>query len=264
MVRSGTEASRLVSLRAIKKNLLVVPLLGKAALAIWRLVKDPYLGPIGDRFAERLPRWSRQTIVQIGANDGVRFDPISSLLRNRYFWRVLFVEPIPHVFKQLVHNFGNSSRYMFECAAVSNSQGEFKFYYLSSEARFAAVRWHEYFDLIGSLDRSHLVKALADEAGNLERFIVETQVPAITLQTLLAKWSIRRIDALVVDAEGYDWKIVSQALDLGLRPEIIMFEHSNLLPSEREAAIKSLKDDYRIDDVGIDFICMRKRREFQE
>jgi FkbM family methyltransferase len=245
------------TIRLLKKSLLAVPLIGAVALAIWRTFKDPYLGPIGERIAQRFSRWGKLTIVQIGANDGTRFDPIHALLRNRYRWAALFVEPIPSVHKKLIQNYGNAHRFMFECAAVSDSAGNFNFYYLAPEARGAALQWHEYFDLVGSLDRSHVVKALADEAVRLEKFIIETQVPVITLQMLLEKWRIQRVDILVVDAEGYDWKIVSQAIKMGLRPEVILFEHSNLLPEVRKEVFSLLGSEYRIDDVGIDFLCMR-------
>jgi len=245
------------SFRSLKESLLAAPLLGAVALPIWRIFKDPYLGPIGERIAQRFSRWSKLTIVQIGANDGARFDPIHALLKNRHRWVALFVEPIPSFYKNLIQNYGKAHRFKFECAAVSDVAGNFNFYYLSPEARGAAQQWHEYFDLVGSLDRSHVVKALADETVRLERFIVETQVPVITLKMLLDKWDIRRVDVLVVDAEGYDWKIVCQAIKMGLRPEVILFEHSNLLPEERKEVFRLLGDEYHIDDVGIDFLCMR-------
>lgn len=127
---------------------------------------------------------------------------------------------------------------MFECAAVSDTPGVFNFYYLSQEASKATQNWQEYFDLVGSLDREHVVRALGEEAGRLEKYIVETQVPVITLQMLLDKWKVHQVDILVVDAEGFDWKIVSQAINLGLRPEVILFEHSNLKLSEREEVFR--------------------------
>lgn len=224
--------------RFFKQSLLSVPVLGSVALNAWRIFKDPYLGPIGLKISQHFPRWGKLTVVQIGANDGTRFDPICALLKNRFRWRALFVEPIPSVFEKLVGNYGNRKRFMFECAAVSDTPGVFNFYYLSQEASKATQNWQEYFDLVGSLDREHVVRALGEEAGRLEKYIVETQVPVITLQMLLDKWKVHQVDILVVDAEGFDWKIVSQAINLGLRPEVILFEHSNLKLSEREEVFR--------------------------
>jgi len=90
------------SFRSLKESLLAAPLLGAVALPIWRIFKDPYLGPIGERIAQRFSRWSKLTIVQIGANDGARFDPIHALLKNRHRWVALFVEPIPSFYNNLI------------------------------------------------------------------------------------------------------------------------------------------------------------------
>ena len=68
------------------------------ALAVWRTFKDPYFETIGQRIEAVLPWWKRQTIVQIGTNDGERGDPIFTLLRNRRLWRALLVEPLPEIF----------------------------------------------------------------------------------------------------------------------------------------------------------------------
>lgn len=147
---------------------------------------------------------------------------------------------------------------MFECSAVGTEAGSFSFYYLAEDAREAAHTWQEYFDLVGSLDRAHVVRALGDEAPGLERFIVETKVPVVTLSALLNKWNLNAIDALVVDAEGQDWNIVRQALEIGLRPDVILFEHSNLTELEREEACEVMQRDYLVEDIGIDYLCMKK------
>ena len=63
-------------------------------------------------------------------------------------------------------------------------------------------------DGIGSLDRSHVVTALGDQSEHLERFILEIRVPVMTLEMLLSKWAIRRVDLLAIDAEGHDLRIV--------------------------------------------------------
>ena len=235
---------------SLKQFLVRVPILGSMLLATWRLFKDPYFGPMGDQIAGRLAWWRPQTIVQIGANDGTRFDPISALIRHRRRWRVLLVEPIPSVFERLVQNFGRSHRFMFECSAVGVTCGSSSFYYLAEEARQSARVWHEWFDLVGSFDRSHVVRSLGSEAARLDKFIVEIKVPVVTLEALLDKWKIESVDALVVDAEGHDWKIVRQALEIGLRPEIILFEHNNLSDTERQEACRMLDSEYSIEDIG--------------
>jgi hypothetical protein len=114
---------------ALKQSIAKIPVVGSTLLTAWRLFKDPYLGPIEQQISARLPKWKARTVVQIGANDGSRSDPISALLKNRVRWKVLFVEPIPSAFEQLVKNYGSAPRFMFEQAAVSDVAGSFSFFF---------------------------------------------------------------------------------------------------------------------------------------
>jgi FkbM family methyltransferase len=255
----GAHHPRILMNRSLQQFLVTIPILGSMLLAIWRLFKDPNFGPIGERIAGRLSWWRPQMIVQIGANDGIRFDPISALIKHRRRWRVLFVEPIPSVFERLVRNFGRSHKFMFECSAVGATCGSSSFYYLAEDAQQNARVWHEWFGLVGSLDRSHVVRNLGSEAARLDKFIVETRVPVVTLEALLDKWKIESVDALVVDAEGHDWKIVRQALEIELKPDVILFEHVNLSDTERQDACRMLDSEYSVEDVGIDYLCVKKR-----
>ncbi|MFC2167195.1 hypothetical protein ACFLQZ_04445, partial [Acidobacteriota bacterium] len=52
-------------------------------------------------------------IVQIGSNDGMTNDPIFQLVKKNNKWKVLFVEPVPYLFEQLVNNYSSESRFKF-------------------------------------------------------------------------------------------------------------------------------------------------------
>ena len=86
---------------------------------------------------------------------------------------------VQQVFNQLVANDGNARRFMFEQAVVSDGSGNFTFFFLSAEAKGHARPWRDWFDGVGSLDRSHVVTALGDQAEHLERFILEIRVPVV-------------------------------------------------------------------------------------
>ena len=62
----------------------------------------------------------------------------------------------------------------------------------------------------------------------------------------------------MIDAEGYDWKILSQ-LDLSAhRPVIINFEHYHLQDFEKTEAISFLDNDFLIFEFGADYLCIRR------
>lgn len=227
------------------------------ALAMWRIFKDPYFDTIQQRIHSVLPWWKRQTIVQIGANDGERGDPLSALLRNRRRWHALLVEPLPEYFRQLVKNYGSSHRFMFEQSAVGTTNGRLVFYHLNERARQSS-HWRDYFDRIGSLDQSDLIHNLGDCAEAMAPYIVETEVNVLSMDTLLKKWGIERIDALIADAEGYDWEIIKQTLELGIKPKVAVFEHTHLNSAERAAALKALVSEYSIQQMERDYVCILK------
>jgi FkbM family methyltransferase len=243
----------------VKQSIAQIPVFGPMVMRAWRLLRDPGFDPIAQQISGQLPKWKAHTVVQIGANDGQLTDPICLLVKNRPRWRALFVEPIPSVFNQLVANYGRARRFMFEQAAVSDESGNFSFFFLSAEAKGHARVWRDWFDGVGSFDRSHVVRALEDQAEHLDRFIQEIRVPVMTLQMLLSKWDIAHVDLLVIDTEGHDLRIVRQALRLKKRPKIILFEHINLSTDDRLSAFRLLKADYDIHDVGMDFLCINKR-----
>jgi len=117
---------------------------GPIADGAWRLFHDAGFEPIAQQISAQLPKWKANTVVQIGANDGQLGDPKSALMTR---WKALFVEPIPSVFNKLVTNYGNSRRFMFEQAAVSDESdesGNFSLFFLSPEAKGHARPWRDW------------------------------------------------------------------------------------------------------------------------
>jgi FkbM family methyltransferase len=223
-------------------------------LPLWRLYRDPYFEPITAAIADQLPWWKQQIIVQIGTNDGERGDPVSTLLENRRLWHALLVEPLPEYFGRLVKRYGSSRRFMFDQAAIGTEVGTQPFYYIDERAR-ASPQWRDYFDRIGSLSRSDVILNLGDCADTLSSYIVETEVNVLSIDAILRKWDIDKIDALIVDAEGYDWEIIKRTLDIGLRPKVIVFEYTHLNPAARADALSAL-ERYSIKQFAQDYVCV--------
>ena len=110
---------------------------------------------------------------------------------------------------------------------------------------------------LGSFDRNHLTQHLD---GKLIPFIKSLDIKGMTLPEVLDQWKIDQIDILHIDCEGYDWKVLSQ-LDLTrYRPGLILFEYHHLAPEELAAARDFLSADYKIKQLGIDYLAIRKER----
>jgi FkbM family methyltransferase len=185
--------------------------------------------------------------VQVGASDGLLDDPLRPLIL-RYALPGLLIEPLPDVYDRLVRNYAGQTQLRFENVAVAAQPGSFTIYRVRGDAPLSP-----YVQLLASHQRSHLLKE-----GIEDRYIEALDVPAMTLDQVLARHGIRRVTLLVVDAEGYDDEIVRSALTSGLRPRIIHYEHCHLVPRVRVEAKRLLQaHGYRFLEVGEDTLAVR-------
>lgn len=190
-------------------------------------------------------------VLQIGANDGLRNDPVRPLvLRHRL--PALFVEPLPDLFERLRANYADQPDVSFERCAVGERSGIGTLYRVRPDPDLP-----EWLQGIASFDRSHLSSAKFGFPG-LESRVESVQVPVSTIPELLEKHGIAACDLLQIDTEGLDTRIVHWALDAGLRPAIIHYEFAHT-PPDRRARCKSRLADlgYAFIDVGRDTLAVR-------
>lgn len=154
------------------------------------------------------------TFVQIGANDGKRFDPIHHYVAA-HKWRGLVVEPIREYFEDLQRNYASEPQVVCCNYAIFESEGPVTLYRADPNAGLP-----EWTKGIASLDESHSMKSNTPR----EKMIAE-QAQGIPLQTLLKKQGVEKVDLLVVDTEGYDYHIVKMVDLANHPPQIIRFEH---------------------------------------
>ena len=145
---------------------------------------------------------------------------------------------------------------MYEQSAVGEEDGVMPFYYIDEKARHEDG-WRDYFDRIGSLSRPDLITNLGDRVAEMTPYILESNVNVLAISTLLKKWKIDKVDALIVDAEGQDWKIVKQSISIGVRPKVLMFEYSHLDEYTLEGAMTILSEvGYTILRTPRDLLCI--------
>ena len=95
---------------------------------------------------------------------------------------------------------------------------------------------------------------------DLAKRVRPIQVETISPATLKRRYHADRIDALVVDAEGADWEIVSLFLELGCVPDVLFFEHKHLKHSTIAMAIEKLSElKFKMEFVGPDLLAARCR-----
>jgi len=204
-------------------------------------------------------RGERLSFVQIGANDGVRYDPIRPFA-ERFGWTGLLVEPQPSVFKALQENYAAFEGMRFECAAIGAKCGQLTLHGFDPDAPDA-----RHMSGVASVDRHVVEHNIHNHRAPMHTFIV----PLLTPTALLEKHGIGEFDVLQIDAEGMDAEILFAFDFERYQPALIHFEHSGLEPLVRGRLYEYLeKYGYSLaqgprDDRGvtIDTVCYRSNFE---
>jgi FkbM family methyltransferase len=171
-------------------------------------------------------------VVQVGSNDGVQGDPITALIRTNPDWQVLFIEPLPHVFRRLLANYPSLPNYHFENVAISEKTEIRLLYYVSDEIKKTREGIPYWYDQLGSFDKKHILK----HGKEFELFIASEPVRCEPLRNILTRNGIQKIDILHIDTEGYDYEVLKQVDLKGSRPRAILYEHKHLSTEDQSAA----------------------------
>jgi len=168
------------------------------------------------------------TFVQVGANDGHRFDPINTYVTT-YSWRGVLVEPVPSNFRALQKTYGDNTRLILRQAAVDTVEGQRNIYHLREDLPGPVPDW---LWGLASFNRDHLWNAI-QPLGFDAADIVCQPVPTIKWNLLWQLLPEQQCDILVIDTEGFDINLLRSA-GLGThRPKLIHFEHSHVSTAER-------------------------------
>jgi FkbM family methyltransferase len=205
----------------------------------------------GDAFAAAHPRAS---FVQVGSNDGVRFDPICLQVRTRP-WTGVMVEPLPAMFERLAAHYGGSRRVRLENAAIADHDGTQAFWFLADAP--GEVGLPEWYDLLGTFRRDVLLShrhAIPD----IESRVRSTEVPCLTFESLCRKHALEQIDVVHIDTEGFDYEVV-KLIDLDRwQPAVVLYEHLHLSAADRAACAEHLRAaGYRLVSDAMDTLAVR-------
>lgn len=166
----------------------------------------------------QLARSSDFRFVQIGACDGMSFDPIYPFVtRNHGRLRGLVVEPLPDLFVQLQHNYRNHPRIVAVNCAIHNTEKEMTLHRVDPAQAEGLPEWVK-----GIASFSYQHHELTGIPANV---IVGQKVTCMTLSDLMAAHQFSSLDLLQIDTEGYDSEIILGIDFRVLTPTIIRFEH---------------------------------------
>jgi FkbM family methyltransferase len=182
---------------------------------------------------EHLTRAGKKvTFLQVGANDGVRFDSLFFTVTSQR-WRGVVVEPLPNVFERLVSNYQDHEQVKPVNFAVHPSE---KTATIFSVRPHSLRKYPDYVAGMASFLKSHLISG-----GIEEEDIVRTEVECTTVTKLVLEHNLQDLDILQIDTEGFDLEVLRSIDFEVVKPLVIKFEWMNLSSSQKEQPIGLLK-----------------------
>jgi FkbM family methyltransferase len=192
--------------------------------------------------------------LQIGANDGVRWDPIHYFV-SRYGWSGILMEPVRRLYDSLVANYRNERGLIFENVALAETDEPRTFYRVNMTNDLP-----DFCDGLGSFNRD-IILSHRSLVPDIEKHIVEEVVECLSFRSLTAKHRTKRIDLVMIDVEGYELAILRQIDLVQFRPELIIYEHAHLAEDDQKAAEQLLSSHgYNVYQVlGTNSVAIPKR-----
>ena len=203
-----------------------------------------------DKFLQNIfQKQNISALIQIGANDGLRFDYINKYIKQ-YKIKSILVEPIKEYFDQLKKNYKGSKNIFFENLAISVKD---QINYLYKVKTKYLEKYDEHIKGISSFDFNHLIKH-----GVKKKHITKEKIESISIVKLFEKYNFD-INLLFIDAEGYDAKIAIDLLQNSNFKPIIVIEYVHVPLS----TIKNLNNlltekNYRYFRINENLICVPK------
>lgn len=201
--------------------------------------------------------------IQVGASDGLRWDPLRKhIIRNR--WEGALIEPLPPVFDLLQRNYAHVTRRQnlaFVNAALSDASGENLTFWACSRAFLKDLNIDQalYWLRMSSLQREFIEGKLRIIAKHPapEEAVEAVEAPVITLSEVVEyHLAGQSPDLLFIDAEGHDDSVIyGHDFEAG-KPRWIVYE-SNGLGSERSGALRSflVGQGYSVEQLDSDTVA---------
>ncbi len=177
--------------------------------------------------------------IQVGANDGVRFDGLYLIVTSMK-WSGLVIEPLPSAYSRLVTNYQDHKNVIPLNIALHPSANTATLYFVRNDRLFI---YPDYVAGTPSFNRDHLIRY-----GVNPDDISHTNVECLPLMQIVNSYHLGDADFLQIDTEGFDAEIIKMIDFRTFKPPVIKFEWVNLSPQEQEETVKLLvKNDYNVE-----------------
>tara|TARA_R100000231_G_C5315987_1_gene161947 strand:- start:192 stop:770 length:579 start_codon:yes stop_codon:yes gene_type:complete len=161
-----------------------------------------------------------KTFIEIGTSD---FDTCLDLVNNGD-WTGIMVEPSPPYFKSLQEKVQQSlypDNVWLENVAITDYNGMTAF----TVSKQDGPKWVRGISSITA--PHHKGSRLFDRPENQKWVEEHTEVPCMTLNSLIAKYNFEHINYLKIDTEGHELNII-ESYDWEIKPDFLKIEHDHI------------------------------------
>ena len=145
---------------------------------------------------------NRFDLIVIGACHGYWLENDVKKCSNK----VLLVEPVKYNFDQLKNRFKNYKNVIFENIAIGE-KNETKDFFHVLESSIDKLKKH-WASGIGSFSKEHILEHRTKRFKITEKDIECIPIKTITFDELVEKYGIKHVNKLIIDTEGFDYKII--------------------------------------------------------
>ena len=192
-------------------------------------------------------------LIQIGANDGSRFDELNIFIK-KYKIKSVLVEPINEYFEDLKRNYKNFENVYFENSAITVGTKKKEIFVVNNKN---INDYDEHIKGISSFDKNHLIKH-----GVKSNHIFKKKINCISILNLLKKYNISNLDILFIDAEGYDGDILIDFFNNSTQEPILIFEYIHIENKIFKDLVSILTNKkYSYFNINENLICLPKKIE---
>jgi FkbM family methyltransferase len=191
------------------------------------------------RAASVLFKGKKPFFINIGANDGVVFDPVFEYVMPNG-WPGILIEPIPEAVRKLSENYKNHpGGVSIVQAAVAEYNGSITMRRVDPKKEADIGVWAPYIAEI----KNHRTPYNLSQQSEVAPYMVDVECECKTLQTILDECHATKLDLIEIDTEGYDYMVLKQVDFARYKPSIIHFEYAQL-PDQERGAVKMLLRDH--------------------
>jgi FkbM family methyltransferase len=209
------------------------------------------------------------TLIQVGANDGMTFDPVHKFIK-RDNWKGVLLEPQKYVYDKFLSKIYRKNKGIVTLnAAIGKQDGSMPIYKIG----FTNERWASGLTTFNKkvlehqFERGH-VERRAKRSGipipkDKSKWIVEEKVDVVSFSTLLDKYNLGVVNLLQIDTEGFDYEVIKMVNFSRMQPDIIVFENA-LIPGngKEECNAYLVSMGYKVKEFDGNSLCVRSASGF--